>query len=201
MPVTDPTMTGQRWYGVVFVTTVTLATALAGCGGASETAVSDSGGATYTHCGMNFAVAVPRGWTVEELPGDLLVELSAEPGEANRRAVAHVFSRREARPVVLGDATSGAVAEVLALMKQELRFGLGETSPAVVAAEVSGLPPGAQAVRLVRTTYEGPTAVSQELTVVALGKQVWALMLSVPVAEQETHRAAMDEIRNSFRVW
>jgi hypothetical protein len=195
-------MTGQRWCGAVFVTAVTLAAGLGGCGGTSEIVVSDSGGSTYTHRGMNFAVSVPRGWTVEELPGDLLVELSAPADESGRRAVAHVFSRREARPVVLGDATSGTVAEVLALMKQELRFGLGETPPPdVAAAEMNGLPPGAQAVRLVRTPYAGPTAVSQELTVVALGKQVWTLMLSVPVSEQEPYRAAMDEIRDSFRVW
>lgn len=195
-------MNRQRQCGVVVVTAVTFLVALAGCGGPSEVVVSGSGAKTYSHRGMNFSVSVPEGWTVSPLPGDLLVELATEARSERGRAVAHVFSRREARPVKLGDAEGGVTSELLALMRQELRFGLGEEPPPeVVASELDDLPPGARAVGLKRMIYQGPTAVSQEVIVVAGGKQVWALMLSVPVAEQETHRAALDEIRNSFRVW
>ncbi len=41
----------------------------------------------------------------------------------------------------------------------------------------------------------------QELTVVARGKHVWALMLSTATADREANAAALDKIRNSFRVW
>lgn len=188
----------QPLRGLFLATTVVLlAAGLAGCRRASQT-----DGRTYRHNGMNFSVAVPEGWTHEELPGDLLVELDGPAGEENRRAVAHVFSRREIHEVELGDATSGVVHELLEVMKQQLRFELGEESPpAVGPAEVGDLPADAKAVRVARTTHEGPVEVSQELIVVARGKQVWALMLSVPVADREASLAALDEIRSSFRVW
>jgi hypothetical protein len=187
---------------MVIVTAVTFLAAVTGCGKSSSVVAEASGSRTYRHDGMNFSVAAPSGWAVSPLPGDLVVELGAETRSERGRAVAHVFSRREARPVALGDAEGGVTSELLALMRQELRFGLGEEPPPeVVAVELGDLPPGGRAVGLRRVIYQGPTAVSQEVIVVTRGKQVWALMLSVPVADQEAHRGALEEIRRSFRVW
>lgn len=172
-------------------------TALCGCQASSE-----FDGTTYRHNGMNFSVEVPQGWAWVELSGNLLVEISGPASETGQDPVAHVFSRREARSVEMGDQTGGLVKELLAVMAEGVRFQLeSEAPPKVEPVEMADLPKGAQAKRVSRIVHEGPVEVYQELTIVVRGKHVWALMLSTATADREANAAALDKIRNSFRVW
>jgi len=186
-----------RTRGLWIICPIVCVAVLSGCQATSE---FDDG--TYRHNGMNFSVEVPAGWHHEELSGNLLVEISGPATGGRPLPVAHVFSRREVRPVELGDETSGLIKELLAVMAEGLRFQLqSEAPPRIEPAEMADLPKGAEAKRVGRIVHEGPVEVYQELTIVVRGRHVWALMLSVPSADREANAGALDRIRNSFKVW
>jgi len=186
-----------RMRGLWIIWLIVCVTALCGCQATSE---FDDG--TYRHNGMNFSVQVPGGWHHEELSGNLLVEIIGPASDGRPMPVAHVFSRREVRPVELGDQASGLVKELLEVMAEGMRFQLqSEAPPRIEPAEMADLPKGALARRVSRVVHEGPVEVYQELTIVVRGKHVWALMLSVATADREASAGALDKIRSSFRIW
>ena len=183
--------------GLWIICRIVCVAALGGCQATSE---FDDG--TYRHNGLNFSVEVPAGWHLEELSGNLLVEISGPASDGRLLPVAHVFSRREVRPVELGDETNGLIKELLAVMAEGLRFQLqAEAPPKVESVEMADLPEGALARRVSRVVHEGPAEVYQELTIVVRGRQVWALMLSVATADRQANAGALDKIRSSFRIW
>jgi len=192
----------------VMVSILVAAAALAGCRRASE-----FDGRHYRHNGMHFALEVPAGWTHEELPGDVLLELrgpapTSADGLKSREAalgvrpMVHVFSRREEAAVDL----DRVARELQALMLEERRFdpAQAQAAPEATAAavksetgEVRGLP----ARRFERTVHEGAAVIHQKLLVLAKGDQAWALLVSVPEASRESSAAAVEQIEKSFEVW
>lgn len=175
----------------------------------------DSGGVedgTYTHRALGFSVAVPEGWTVTELEGDLAVRLEGPVSGDRLRPVAHVFCRTEYEAVDLD-----AVARKLyRLVRIEAALpGAAEdesTEPEVAVEALAGDPdaavhlanvtingqPGRQ---LTRTVKVRATALKETMRIVALGKRVRALVIDVPESADEATRAAAEQVKASFKVW
>ena len=170
----------------------------AGCEPTSETA-----GGRYTHNGLRFSVAVPEGWTVEELGGDLVVELRGPAAGDGPRAVAHVFARGELRPVDLDRVAEEArelVAAETSLARIEGDDEAGDANSQAVtveACEVAGL----AARRIVRPVRSGAATLQQELIIAAKGRQAWALVLTGPADPEPEVAAAIRAVRETFRVW
>jgi len=175
---------------------------------------SSTDGRRYTHRGMHFALDVPAGWTLEELEGDMVVELRGPLAGERARATAHVYSRREPNGVDL----DAVVARFLELETGEAALlpaaadrsgeegdaaeppGAGaecEAPPAREPVEVSGLP----AWRVTRRTKAGATLLEEDILVVARGRQVWALLIAVPESAGESSAEAVAELKRSFTVW
>jgi len=189
--------------------------ALAGCSAATET--SQSAGRThFRHNGLRFALDVPAAWAIQALRGNVAFEAqaprppqpelsSAEPasstaaeptGRATRAATTvEVFTRTEDADVNL----SHLAPKLLDLFTSDLRFQLQEhpVQPTVEPATVSSLP--ARLFR--RDAWEGPVQFDQRLLIVAKGRQVWALVITVPVADRSSVAADVAAIEKSFSVW
>ena len=169
---------------------------LAGC-----RAKSEFDGQTYRQNGMDFSIAVPQGWSYEELDGDLMLQLAGPAvGTGRVRPMIHVFSRRESAPVDLDQAAQ----ELQKLLTEQWRFDPTQpkTGPsaqpiAIQPADVSGLP----ARSMARTVREGAAMIHQQLIVVARGRQDWALLVAMPEGADAATQQAADEIRRSFKVW
>jgi len=192
---------------IVALSAVAVVVAVTGCGTASSTE-----GRRYRHRGMHFSVDVPVGWTLEELHGDMVVELQGPLADGRARPTAHVYSRREPNDVDL----DAVVARLVALQAAEAALlpaaaddedgdaaethGAGAESegpPAREPIKVSGLP----AWRVVQRTKGGATPVGEELVIVVRGRQVWALLIAVPASAAESSAEAVAQLKRSFEVW
>jgi hypothetical protein len=163
---------------------------------------SELTGRQYTHHGLEFALAVPEGWSLTELDGNLAVKLEAPASANGQQAVAHVFCRDE------WDAPDAAavVDEMARLLGREssvLTTGDAATEgePKNVKAQtesitVSGLP----AYRLTRTVTTRTAMIREEMVVVTRGKRAWGLVVSRPEAADEATREAADQLVKSFEI-
>lgn len=185
----------------IMVAMLLVACSLAGCRPTSEMS-----GQRYKHNGLGFAVTVPAGWSHLELGGDLVVRLEGPPAASGLRPVAHVFCRDEWTAVDL-EATA---AELSRLLRLEASVpGAGPLlAPAETAAaeqrQVSSEPATVgelPARRIVRSVTTRTSPLREETLIVARGKRVWALVLSLSELADGPTRAAADELRKSFEVW
>jgi hypothetical protein len=170
------------------------AAAVAGCRATTETTTA-GGSRQFRHNGLHFAVDVPQDWAIAPLEGSVVLELRGPRAGERGGPVADVFTRTETREVRLDD----QVPQLLELMKHDLRFQLEErpTAPVIESTTLAGRP--AKLIR--RTSHEGPLAIDQQIWIVAEGRQVWTLLLSVPAADQKATEPALETIRKSFEVW
>jgi hypothetical protein len=193
--------------------------ALAGCSAATET--SQSAGRThFRHNGLRFALDVPAAWSIQALRGNVAFEAqaprptqaepaSADPATASSAEPADLSRERQTRAALTADVftrTEDAdvnldafAPKLLDLFTSDLRFQLQEhpVQPTAEPATVSGLP-----ARLFhRDAWEGPVQFDQHLLIVAKGHQVWALVITVPVADRDSAAADVAAIEKSFSVW
>ncbi len=183
---------------------------LSGCSAATETSQAASR-AHFRHNGLRFALDVPAAWSIQALRGNVAFEAlaprqpQAEPasslaaeltGRQTRAASAvDVFTRTEDADVNL----DAFAPKLLDLFTSDLRFQLQDhpVQPTVESATVSGLP-----ARLFhRDAWEGPVQFDQRILIVARGRQVWALIITVPVADRASAAADVAAIEKSFSVW
>lgn len=170
-----------------------------GCASASE-----FDGRHYKHHGMHFSLDVPRGWTLSELSGDLVVELTGPAAADKRQAAVHVFSRREPKDVDVARTAELLSRLMVEQMAEPVRAeaagdaAADEAGPTVdEPCQVGGLP-GRRVVRPVRA---GGVIMQREVLLVARGSHVWALMSTMPPDAGPEARAALDEIKKGFAVW
>ena len=183
--------------------------ALAGCSAATETSAS-AGRRHFQHNGLRFALDVPAAWSLQTLRGNVAFEAqapratpaepagsasAAEPaaGQSRSSPTVDVFTRTVDADINL----DSFAPRLLDLFTSDLRFQLEEhpVQPTVEPAVVSGLP-----ARLFhRNAWDGPVQFDQRILIAVKGRQVWALVITVPVAD----RAAADvaAIEKSFAVW
>jgi hypothetical protein len=184
--------------------------ALAGCSAATETSES-AGRRHFQHNSLRFALDVPAAWSLQTLRGNVAFEAQAprppvaEPAsssaagptghEARSRLTVDVFTRTEDADVNLDT----FAPKLLGLFTSDLRFQLEEhpVPPTAEPATVSGLP--ARLFR--RDAWEGPVQFDQRILIVAKGRQVWALIITVPVADRASTAADVAAIEKSLSVW
>jgi hypothetical protein len=168
--------------------------ALAGCSAATETSAS-AGLRHFRHNGLHFALDVPAAWSLETLRGNVAFEAQAPRGQSRSSLAVDVFTRTEDADVNL----SRLAPKLLDLFTSDLRFQLQEhpVQPTAEPAVVSDLP-----ARLFhRDAWEGPVQFDQRILIVAKGRQVWALVITVPVADRASVAADVAAIEKSFSVW
>jgi hypothetical protein len=189
---------------------IALSAALLAGGGCRDTRGVDDG--AYTHRGLGFSIAVPEGWTVTELDGDLAVRLEGPISGDRLRPVAHVFCRDDYETVDLD-----AVAQKLyRLMRIEAALPIEDededSKPSSVAeapADDSGAEVrladvtigGKPGRRITRTVKVRAAALEEEMLIVALGNRVRALVIDIPESADAATRAAAEQVKASFKVW
>lgn len=178
-------------------------------GGCRDTSGVDDG--TYTHRSLGFSIAVPEGWTVTELDGDLAVRLEGPISDDRLRPVAHVFCRNEHGAVDL----DAVARELHRLMRIEAALpgaaedeGNGPGRVAETPADDSGAEvqlanvtiDGKPGRRITRTIKVRAAALEEEMLIVALGTHVRALVIDIPESADAATRAAAEQVKASFKV-
>lgn len=190
---------------VVLAAVLAMSLLSAGC----REATGRAEGGRYRDERLRFSVAVPDGWTAVKLGGDLAVELRGPAVGGQQHAMGHVFGRRELGAVdldrvaaevteLMREGLSGAIA---AVKEQEEESGTAPPGAEVAsmsreAAELGGL----AGVRLVRPVKVGAALMRQEMLVASRGREVWALVVTIPAGADRSVTAAAQRIRESFEV-